>query len=137
MLRLAPLVAAALLLAVGMRAPAQNMRVDLELVLAVDVSGSVDFAEARLQRNGYIEAFLDPKLLQAIQNGRHGRIAVTYVEWAGWGLFRQLVDWTVISDRQSAEKFVRAVDRWDTRSYQGTSISGALELSMQVLNLNP
>lgn len=125
------------------RAPAQFLRtpvpgtVDLELVLAVDVSGSVDYAEGRLQRKGYIDAFTNPKLLQTIRNGRNGRIAVTYMEWAGWGLFRQMVDWTVIHDQASAEAFARELDRLDTISGRGTSISGAIDVSLQLFAMNP
>lgn len=63
--------------------PTRAQPVDLELVLAVDVSGSIDFEEARLQRQGYMAAFLDPVVLGAIASGPHGRIAVTYIEWAG------------------------------------------------------
>src|SRR5690606_33980476 len=57
--------------------------VDLELVLAVDVSGSIDEEEAILQRKGYIEALNHPQVLAAIKSGYHGRIAVIYIEWAG------------------------------------------------------
>ena len=120
-----------------LRAPAANAQVDLELVLAVDVSGSVDIREGRLQRQGYIDAFLNPKLLQTIQNGRNGRIAVTYLEWAGWGLFRQMVDWTVIHDRASAEAFARELDNFGNISGRGTSISGAIDISMQLFAMNP
>ena len=63
--------------------PAEAQRVDLELVLAVDVSGSVDDAEAALQRDGYVQAITDAKVIRAIQSGQLGRIALAYVEWAG------------------------------------------------------
>lgn len=131
------LAAVAVLVAASVPAPAQNLRVDLELVLAVDISGSVDFAEGLLQRQGYIDAFTNPKLLQAIRNGPNGRIAVTYLEWAGWGLFRQLVDWTVISDEQSARAFTRQLDGYDGLTGRGTSISGALDIAMQLFAMNP
>ncbi len=120
-----------------LRAPAPNSQVDLELVLAVDVSGSVDFREGHLQRQGYIDALLNPKLLQTIQNGRHGRIAVTYLEWAGWGLFRQMVDWTVIHDRAGVETFARELDTIGNISGRGTSISGAIDISLQLFAMNP
>ena len=64
-------------------AAAAKEYVDLELVLAVDVSMSMDVEEQKLQRDGYVAAFRDPELLKAIQGGLHGRIAVTYIEWAG------------------------------------------------------
>ena len=59
------------------------LRVDLELVLAVDVSYSMELDEQQVQRQGYVAAFLEPDLIQAIENGPLGRIAVTYVEWGG------------------------------------------------------
>jgi hypothetical protein len=62
---------------------AKPLSVDLELVLAVDVSYSMDLDEQRLQRQGYVAAFLEPELIEAIENGPLGRIAVTYVEWGG------------------------------------------------------
>src|SRR5690606_35768260 len=77
----------ALLLLLPLAAPAQAAEsdVDLELVLAVDVSRSMDLDEHRLQRDGYVQAFLHPDLLDAIASGPYGRIAVTYLEWAGTG----------------------------------------------------
>ena len=60
-----------------------DVPVDLELVLAVDVSGSVDATEAWLQREGYVEALVNPKVVKAIQAGIFGRIAMTYLEWGG------------------------------------------------------
>ena len=67
-------------------------------MLAVDVSGSVDEIEARLQREGYIAALRHPDVIEAIQRGMVGRIAVTYVEWAGDDYQRTMLDWTVIED---------------------------------------
>ena len=64
-------------------AGAAELPVDLELVLAVDISGSVDPAEARLQREGYIAALRHPRVIDAIRDGAFGRIALTYIEWAG------------------------------------------------------
>ena len=72
----------------GPGADAADQAVDLELVLAVDISGSVDMAEARLQREGYIAALRHPRVIDAIRGGMLGRIALTYVEWAGDGYQR-------------------------------------------------
>jgi hypothetical protein len=80
--------------------------VDLELVLAVDVSRSIDADEAELQREGYIRAFRDPEVIRAIQQGILGRIAVTYVEWAGFGRWRQISDWQLIDGPAGAEAFI-------------------------------
>ena len=71
--------------------------VDLELALAIDVSGSVDPEEAALQRDGYLKAFADPRVLRAIAGGQHKQIAVTYFEWASFNYQRLVVEagWTV------------------------------------------
>jgi len=67
----------------GLRHPAFAMPVDLELVLAIDVSYSVDADEARLQREGYFAALRHPRVMQAVSSGPHRAIAVAYIEWAG------------------------------------------------------
>lgn len=80
--------------------------VDLELVLLADASGSIDAAENRLQRQGYADALTDPQVLWAIRNGGElGRIAVTYVEWAGLRSQETVVDWTLIDGEASARAF--------------------------------
>ncbi len=79
--------------------------VDLELVLAIDTSGSVDEEEGRLQRKGYIDAFTAPEVLAAIRSGRHKRIAVTYYEWAGQTYQHIVVPWTLIDGKASAAAF--------------------------------
>ena len=115
-------------LALTWAAPAAgtSQPVDLELVLAVDVSGSVDFQEARLQRQGYVAAITDPKVLEAIRSGILGRIAVSYFEWAGDGQQRGVVDWTLIEDEASARGF--AVKLFNAPLVIGrfTSISNAI-----------
>ena len=93
---------AALISVPTLPATAQDLPVDLELVLAVDISGSVDEVEARLQREGYIAALRHPHVIEAIQGGMFGRIAVTYIEWAGDHYQRTMLDWTVIEDAASA-----------------------------------
>ena len=80
-------------------AGAEKVSVDLELALGVDVSGSVDEEEAMLQRNGYINAFRHPAILEAIQRGPKGRIAVGYYEWAGFGHMKIIVPWTLIKTK--------------------------------------
>ena len=67
---------------------------DLELVIAVDVSLSMDLDEQRLQRDGYVAAFRDPEVHKAISSGPHGRIAVTYMEWAGPPTQQVVIPWT-------------------------------------------
>ena len=76
--------------------PANALEVDLELVLAIDISRSVDDEEAQLQREGYMQALTDKRIIDAIRSGALGRIAVTYVEWAGSTYQQTVIDWTVI-----------------------------------------
>ena len=109
-------------------APAQP--VDLELVLAIDISRSVDFDEGLLRREGYISAFSNPALVAAIKAGYHGRIAVTYFEWASWGETRTIAPWTVISDAKSAAAFTNILRFETIWTGQRTSISQAIDLGV-------
>ena len=125
---------AVLLLAVaaGFAAPAQAQRqpVDLELVLAVDCSRSINDEEFALQVEGYAEAFRHPAVLRAIQSGERRSIAVTYVQWAGPFLQNQALGWTLINDGESAHEFA---DRFQAtpRAFHGggTSLSGIIDFS--------
>jgi Protein of unknown function (DUF1194) len=100
--------------------------VDLELVLAVDVSGSMDLNEQRVQREGYVAAFRHPDVLKAIASGAFGRIAVTYVEWAS-GFYQVIVvPWRVIGDQEDALAFASDLERAPISREGRTSISGAL-----------
>ena len=110
--------------------------VDLELVLAVDVSGSVDPEEARLQRDGYVGALTDPKVQAAIHGGPYGRIAVVYVEWAGDSFQRIVVPWTLLGDPASVEAFASAVAEAPIASAQWTSISGAIDFCARLFDGN-
>jgi len=100
--------------------------VDLELVLAADISRSMDMEEMALQRQGYAHAIRHPRIVGAIRAGGHGRIAVTYVQWAGEYSQRTIVDWTEISDQASAEAFARAIEASSLEVERRTSISTAL-----------
>lgn len=107
--------------------------VDVALVLAVDVSYSMDLDELALQRNGYIEAFRSKELHDAIAKGAIGKIAVTYFEWAG-GDFQHIVkSWTVIETPQSAIAFAEELGEAPTRRGRRTSISGAIDLGLALL----
>ncbi len=122
--------ALALILAGGgtATARAQAIPVDLELVLAVDCSGSIDDEEFALQIKGYAAAFSHPSVIRAIRSGQHGTIAVTYVQWSGPFLQSQAVSWTVIRDADSAEGFggmMTAARRTIHRG--GTSLSGIID----------
>src|SRR5581483_6601654 len=103
--------------------------VDLELVLAVDVSRSMDVDEQRLQREGYASAFRHPEVISAITDGARGRIAVTYVEWAGSLTQWVKVAWQVIAGRADAEAFADKIAAAPLDSYMGTSISSGLRFA--------
>ncbi|HJO73649.1 MAG TPA: DUF1194 domain-containing protein [Rhodospirillales bacterium] len=110
--------------------------VDLELALAVDTSWSVDTGEAMLQRKGYVDAFRHPSVIQAIENGRLGRIAVAYVEWSSANNLLVVADWTVIEDRESAYKFANKLVQKPPGNAPGTSISGAIDYSVPLIQAN-
>lgn len=131
--------AAAVLLWLGLApapAAAERQPVDLELVLAVDVSGSIDAEEMKLQRDGYVAALTHPDVVSAITRGVLGRIALAYVEWAGHEVRRVVVDWAVIADRSSAEAFAAKLAAAPIRSGVSTSISGAIEYVLPMFGAN-
>jgi len=116
--------------------PARAVPVDLELVLAVDVSRSVDPEEAKLQRDGYIAALQHPRVLQAIRSAPYGKIAVTYVEWAGVEVQYTVVPWTLIEDDKSAATFTARIAAAPFISRNWTSISGAIDYSVPLFENN-
>jgi Protein of unknown function (DUF1194) len=121
----------AFLVALGLgTAPAvAQSRVDLELVLAVDVSLSMDIDEQRLQRDGYVAAFRDPEVHKAIASGAFGRIAVTYVEWAGPPSQHVVLPWTVVDSPESALAVAGRLEAAPITRARMTSISSALDFS--------
>ena len=114
----------------------QDLEVDLELVLAVDVSGSIDEVEARLQRQGYVSALAHPQVVEAIEAGPLGRIAVTYVEWANNLYHRTIVDWTLVDDAFSAGAIAAAVGEAPIVTGRWTSISGAIDHAVGLFDDN-
>ena len=100
--------------------------VDLALILAVDISPSVDAREGALQREGHVAAFRNPKVIKAIQNGRNGRIAVTYVEWSGPSQWRIVADWRVVAGADDALALADQLDRVSVGRGSGTSITSML-----------
>ncbi len=108
---------------------ADEIPVDLELALAVDVSRSINSSEAQLQRQGYVNAFRNPEVINVIETGMLGRIAVGYFEWAGFGHADIIVDWTLIDSAASAKAFADALERQHPFSASMTSISGAIEFA--------
>ncbi|MGI9481379.1 MAG: DUF1194 domain-containing protein [Hyphomicrobiales bacterium] len=114
-----------------------NELVDLELVLAVDISLSMDKDEQRLQRQGYVSAFRDPGIHAAIQSGPHGSIAVTYVEWAGSGSQSVIVPWRIIKSSEDAHAFADALAAEPAVRALYTSISEAVLASSRLISISP
>ena len=114
-------------------ARATDEPVDVLLVLAVDVSRSVDEDEARLQREGYRAAVSDPQVVEAIRGGMIGAIAIAYVEWAGAEYQRLVLPWTRIAGQADANDWAEQLARAPRASLSWTSISGAIDFSRSVL----
>lgn len=108
-------------------AAADVIEVDVELLLAVDVSRSMSEAELELQRRGYAAALRSPAVIEAIEYGMIGQVAIAYVEWAGEDTQTVVIDWTLISDAESADAFADRLSDIPTPPSRRTSISGALE----------
>jgi hypothetical protein len=107
--------------------------VDVRVVLAADVSRSIDDDEFMLQRRGYAAAIADPRVLEAIAAGRHGAIAVSFVEWAGEGEQKTVIDWTLIAGADDARHFAAALLA-APRSFVGrTAIGSAIDYSLGLL----
>src|SRR5918998_6475366 len=126
---------ACLLIAAGMMisgawSAQADTEVDLALVLAVDVSLSMEPDEQELQRQGFVEAFRSPEVHEAIRKGMLGRIAVTYIEWAGAGYQQVVVPWTVIEQSVDSDTFAARLAESSIQRYGYTSISGAINFSL-------
>ena len=117
-------------------ATAQELPVDLELVLAVDVSGSIDAEEARRQREGYVAAIADEAVARAIQANFHRRIAVLYLEWASADYQRVALDWALIEDDASAKAFAGRLAAAPPRTARWTSISAAIDAAVPLFEGN-
>ncbi len=111
--------------------------VDLLLVLAADVSRSVDDEEWLLQRHGYAEALQDPRVLRAIQSGPNGRIALCYFEWAGEVSQELIVNWTVVRDEASAKDVADRLTAVPRPFGDRTAIGAALDYAMALLEKSP
>jgi hypothetical protein len=112
--------------------------VSVQLVLAVDVSGSVSQDRFELQREGYAAAFRHPAVLQAIRSTSTGSIAVAMVQWTGPSLQAVAVNWTLIDGAASAASFAAAIDAAPRVLFSGgTSISGAIDYALGMLAKAP
>jgi hypothetical protein len=110
--------------------------VDVELVLAVDTSGSMKAHELRLQRQGYAAAFRSREVINAILDGVYGRVAVTYVEWGASGSRRVILPWTRIASEADAHRVADALEQAAIKSLFQTSIAGAIRYGQRALGEN-
>ena len=111
--------------------------VDLLLVLASDVSRSVDHPKFLLQREGYAAAVSNPQVLDAIKSGPNGKIALSFVEWSGYGAQKLVIDWTVIDGAATARKFGDQLVELPRSFADRTSISGGIDFSVAQLAKAP
>src|ERR1043165_7773664 len=112
-------------------------QVDLLLVLASDVSRSVDTRKFELQRQGYAAALSNPRVIDAIKSGAHGRIAICLLEWSGATSQKLVIDWAIVSDLASARKIGDQMLELPRSFADRTSISAGLEFSMSLLERAP
>jgi hypothetical protein len=118
--------------------PARAQGVDLQLVLAVDASGSVSAERFALQREGYAAAFRDARVVQAIKGGMLGRIAVAMVQWTGPRLQVLVVDWQEVHDAASAEALAARIAAAPRQLFRGgTSLSGVIDYALPLFDRAP
>ena len=121
------LILSALMLSALSAAAQDKQEVDLALALGIDISGSIDPDEARLQREGYVNAFRDPVIVKAILGGANGRIAVSYFEWSDSWMQKLLIDWTLLDSEVAIANFAHRLQDAPISIARRTSISGAVE----------
>jgi len=137
MKRIAAAAVAVCLLGAAAAAPVRAENVDMLLVLAADVSRSIDDGEFNLQRKGYAAAMTDPRVIKAIVGGRHHGIALTFIEWSGAADQNIVIDWIVVRDEETAGT-IAATMLSAPRSFLGrTSISAAIDFGVQRLAAAP
>jgi Protein of unknown function (DUF1194) len=115
----------------------ERKEVDLALALAIDISGSIDPEEAKLQRDGYVQAFRDPVIVKAILGGSHGRIAVAYYEWSDAWVQRLLIDWTLLDSEAAIIAFTTKLANAPVSIARRTSISGAIRYAIPLFGRIP
>ena len=111
--------------------------VDIELILAVDVSYSMDMDELAVQREGYAQAIVSKEFLQALKAGPSGKIAVTYFEWAASNDQKIIIPWRVIDGPETADAVSEEILKTPIRRASRTSISGAINFAMPLFEENP
>ncbi|WP_429133099.1 DUF1194 domain-containing protein [Ensifer sp. 4252] len=110
--------------------------VDVELMLALDISGSMDMEEARVQRAGYVEALRHPDFLDAVKGGYLGRIALGYFEWAGVVNENSVIAWQVIDDAEDAKAFAAKLEARPIGTRRATSVSNAISFATSLIEGN-
>jgi hypothetical protein len=120
----------------ALTAQSSGGEVDVELVLAVDVSRSMDMEESNVQRAGYVEALRHPDFIKAVRGGLVGRIALSYFEWAGNVEDSSLVGWKVIETAADANAFATELESHNVATRRGTSISQAIAYGATLLHSN-
>ena len=113
-----------------------GVEVDAEIVLAVDISYSMDRTEQELQREGYVKALTSEAFLNALKSNGLGKIALTYIQWASFSDQDVVLNWTVIDGPASAQAVADKLARAPYRRAQRTSISGAIDASVRLFNYN-
>ena len=111
--------------------------VDVELVLAVDVSYSMDMDELAIQREGYAQAIVSKEFLQALKSGPNGKISVTYFEWAASSDQKIIIPWRLIDGPETADAVANEIMKTPIRRASRTSISGAIYFAMPLFNEDP
>jgi len=111
--------------------------VDVELILAVDVSYSMDMDELAIQREGYAQAIVSKEFLQALKTGPNGKISVTYFEWAASSDQKIIIPWRVIDGPETADAVANEIMKTPIRRASRTSISGAINFAMPLFDENP
>jgi hypothetical protein len=131
------LVLLALLPLAAVPAAADKKEVDLTLAMGIDISGSIDPDEAKLQREGYVQAFRDKEIRKAILAGPNGRIAVAYFEWSDAWLQKLVVDWTLLDSEAAIDAFAARLEKAPISIARRTSITGAIRYAIPLFNRSP
>ncbi len=111
--------------------------VDVELIIAVDVSYSMDMDELAVQREGYAQAIVSKEFLQALKTGPHGKVAITYFEWAASNDQKIIIPWRVIDGPETADAVAEEIMKTPIRRASRTSISGAIYFAMPLFDEDP
>ena len=141
--KMMPLTAGAAVL--GLAAPGSQLAdskdrapsVDVELVIAVDVSNSMDMDELAVQREGYARAIVSKEFLQALKKGPNSKVAVTYFEWSASSDHKIIIPWRVIDGPETADAVANDIMKTPVRRGSTTSISGAINFAMPLFEENP